>query len=170
MKFWLKFYDSILNANESRKASGERNSYFMPVNSYNQPNAASSDTGGGMSTNIYAGAIFDLKDNEALLVEAKVFIDPIYFGIHLGNQWGESPDYVNFQSSLNGYQTYVGEDGIQRWVIAHEDPGIQNWVDTTGLKRGFIANRWAYTVRPESSKWPQITSKLIPLKEGLVLG
>ena len=52
---------------------------------------------------------------------------------------GESPDYANFQSSLNGYQTYVGEDGIQRWIISQEDPGIQNGVDTTGLKRGFIA-------------------------------
>ena len=73
---------------KTRGVSAEGHRYFMPVNSYNQPIAASSDTGGRMRTNIYVGAIFDLKKGDALLVEAKVFIYPIYFGIHLGNQWG----------------------------------------------------------------------------------
>ena len=41
--------------------------YFMPVNGYNQPNAASSDTGGGMSTNIYAGGLFDLEGGRGAL-------------------------------------------------------------------------------------------------------
>ena len=29
-----------------------------------------------------------------------------------------------------------------RFVIAHEDPGVANWLDTTGLRRGYILLRY----------------------------
>jgi hypothetical protein len=160
MRFWLHFYDVLLNSlgNHDDEEAGR---YFMPVNGYNQPNAASSDTGGGMSTNIYAGGIYDLGQDEALYVEARFSGNPVYAGIHLGNLWGESPDYANHQSSLNAHQAYLGGDGVQRWVVAHRDPGIQNWIDTTGLPRGFVTNRWAYSELPDEADWPTITAKKI---------
>ena len=43
---------------------------------------------------------------------------------------------------------YVGDDGMQRWVVAHRDPGVQNWIDTTGVPRGFLSHRWAYAELP----------------------
>ena len=46
MRFWLEFYDVVLNCNGTHPADGGR--YFMPVNAYNEPNAASGDTGGGI--------------------------------------------------------------------------------------------------------------------------
>jgi hypothetical protein len=84
---------------------------------------------------------------------------------HLGNLWGESPDYANHQSSLNLLQMYMGEDGIQRWVVAHRDPGVQNWVDTTGLPRGYLSHRWAYSELPDKSDWPKISAKKICFDE-----
>jgi len=42
----------------------------MPRNDFNTPNAASGATGGGMSTNIYAGGVYELGPDEALLVES----------------------------------------------------------------------------------------------------
>jgi hypothetical protein len=54
-----------------------------------------------MSTNIYAGDIFDLADDEALYIEATFTGKPVYVSLNLGNLWGESPDYANHQSSLN---------------------------------------------------------------------
>ncbi|MEN8161541.1 MAG: hypothetical protein ABFS41_15840, partial [Myxococcota bacterium] len=158
MKFWLEFYDRLLNVNGTQTGDGR---YFMPVNGYNRPNAASSDTGGGMSTNIYAGGLFDLAEEEALYVEATFHGEPVYTSMHLGNLWGESPDYANHQSSLNAYQTYMGADGVQRWVVAHRDPGVQNWVDTTGLPRGFLSHRWAYSKLPPESEWPTITARKV---------
>lgn len=162
MRFWLEFYEVILNANETQEPGGR---YFMPVNSYNEPNAASGDTGGGMSTNIYAGGIFDLAEDEALYVEATYTGTPVYTSMHLGNLWGESPDYANHQSSLNLHQMYVGADGAQRWVVAHRDPGVQNWIDTTGLPRGFLSHRWAYSELPAASDWPKIKARKIRFDE-----
>ena len=109
MRFWLEFYDVVLNVKQTHEHDGRP--YFMPINAYNTPNAASSDTGGGMSTNIYAGGIFDLKEDEALYIEATFTGEPVYTSIHLGNLWGESPDYATAQSSLNHHQMYMGEDG-----------------------------------------------------------
>jgi hypothetical protein len=162
MKFWLEFYDQLLNVNGTRSGDGR---YFMPVNGYNQPNAASSDTGGGMSTNIYAGGIYDLAEDEALYVEATFQGEPVYTSMHLGNLWGESPDYANHQSSLNDYQMYRGKDGVQRWVVAHRDPGVQNWIDTTGLPRGFLSHRWAYSKLPPESEWPTISARKVRFDE-----
>ncbi len=162
MHFWLAFYDRILNSQGRHQEEGR---YFMPVNGYNRPNAASGDTGGGMSTNIYAGGIFDLADDEALYIEARYSGEPVYSSLHLSNLWGESPDYANHQSSLNGFQMFIGADGVQRWVVAHRDPGLPNWVDTTGLRRGYLSNRWAYTTLPDEENWPTITARKLPFAE-----
>lgn len=158
MHFWLAFYDRILNCNGTHEEGGR---YFMPVNGYNRPNAASGDTGGGMSTNIYAGGIFDLGEDEALYIEARYSGEPVYTSLHLGNLWGESPDYANHQSSLNGFQMHFGEDGVQRWVVAHRDPGVPNWIDTTGLPRGYLSNRWAYSELPPEDQWPVIQARKV---------
>lgn len=163
MHFWMHFYDAVLNVHGTHPADGGR--YFMPVNEYNKPNGASGDTGGGMSTNVYAGGIYDLEPDEALYVEASYTGTPVYTSMHLGNMWGESPDYANHQSSLNLHQMYIGADGKQRWLVAHRDPGVQNWIDTTGLPKGFLSHRWAYSELPEEKDWPKISATKIKLSE-----
>lgn len=164
MHFWLNFYDKVLNCKGSH-GNPEDGKYFFPVNGYNQPNAASSETGGGMSSNIYAGGIFKLDPDEALYIEANFTGTPNYVSFHLGNLWGESPDYGNHQSSLNLQQMYMGEDGVQRWVVAHRDPGVQNWLDTTGLPEGYLSHRWAYSVLPDEADWPTIRAQKIKFDE-----
>ena len=163
MRFWLEFYDVVLNCNQTHEHDGRP--YFMPVNAYNEPNGASSDTGGGMSTNIYAGGIYDLAEDEALYVEATFTGEPVYTSMHLGTLWGESPDYANHQSSLNHHQMYMGPDGVQRWVVAHRDPGVQNWIDTTGVPRGFLSHRWAYSELPAKDDWPRISARKLRFDE-----
>ncbi len=162
MRFWLHFYDVVLNCNGSHDNDGQ---YFMPINGYNQPNAASSDTGGGMSTNIYAGGIFDLAEDEALYVEATFTGNPVYSSMHLSNMWGESPDYANHQSSLNLHQMHIGADGKQRWVVAHNDPGVQNWIDSTGLPKGYLSHRWAYSELPPKAEWPTIFCRKVKFED-----
>ena len=75
--------------------------------------------------------------------------------------WGESPDYANHQSSLNLHQMQLGADGKQRWVVAHNDPGVQNWIDTTGLPKGYLSHRWAYSELPPKAEWPTIFCRKI---------
>jgi hypothetical protein len=164
MKFWLHFYDVVLNANGTHENT-QNSPYFMPVNGYNEVNVASSATGGGMSSNIYAGGLFELAADEALYIEATFTGEPVYVSFHLGNLWGESPDYANHQSSLNLLQMYMGEDGVQRWVVAHRDPGVRNWLDTTGLPKGYLSHRWAYSQLPDKQDWPTISAKKIRFDE-----
>jgi hypothetical protein len=134
----------------------------MPRNKFNQPNAASGATGGGQSTNIYAGGVYELEPDEALIVETRITVAPEYIGFHLASLWGESHDFANHQSSLNGSQMEIDDDGVLRWVVAHRDPGVPNWVDTTGHREGFLVPRWAYSQTPPKQDWPSIAAKKVP--------
>ena len=163
MHFWNEFYTVLLEVYGKRDGSdGER---FMPRNRFNAVNAASGATGGGQSTNLYAGGIFELEPHEALVVENRVPRTPEYMGFHLANLWGESLDYANHHTSLNGFQVEPDPDGVYRYVVAHQDPGVPNWLDTTGQREGFLTPRWAYTETPPQEDWPSITATKLPFDE-----
>jgi hypothetical protein len=91
-----------------------------------------------------------LAPDEALIIE----VDPpegLYWSYSLGNIWWETIDYGNHQSSLNGFQATVDDDGKVRVVVAHHDPGVANWLDTAGHSEGPIILR---CVRTETAPVP----------------
>jgi hypothetical protein len=67
-----------------------------------------------------------LAPDEALIIEVEP-PEGLYWSYSLGNIWWETIDYGNHQSSLNGFQAAVDDDGIVRVVVAHQDPGVANW-------------------------------------------
>lgn len=161
--FWNEFYAVVCEAYGDMNGDGQ---CFMPRNAFNNPNAASIATAGGMATNIYCGGIFELEADEALVLELHQPVEPVYIGFHLGNMWGESLDFANYQSSLNGLQAHRDPDNVLRYVVSHRDPGIANWVDTTGHPEGYMAVRWAYPVKPKENL-PWATAKKVKLAEVL---
>jgi hypothetical protein len=86
-------------------------------------------------------------------------------GFHLANLWGESLDFESYQSNLNGHSMEPDEDGVYRWVVAHRDPGVPNWVDTTGLPHGYLTIRWTYPEQPPREHWPTLAVKKIAVDE-----
>jgi hypothetical protein len=160
MKFWNEFYDVVLEAHGDRNGDGRT---FMPHNGLNEPARANLATGGGQCTNVYSGGMFDLGPDEALLIEVCIPVQPSYTGFHLGNLWGESLDYANHVTSLNGFQAEPDRDGMIRFVVAHTDPGVPNWVDTTGLPAGFMTMRWTYPEPPD--QLPKVNVSKLPLTE-----
>jgi len=86
-------------------------------------------------------------------------------GFHLANLWGESLDFANHQSSLNGFQVEPDPDGVLRYVVAHRDPGVPNWLDTTGHPEGFLTPRWSYSETPPEEEWPKISAKKLRFAE-----
>ena len=52
-----------------------------------------------------------------------------------------------------------------RLVVAHRDPGVPNWLDTTGHPEGFLTPRWAYSKTPPTDQWPSITAKKVRFDE-----
>ncbi|OMC55764.1 hypothetical protein A5747_11590 [Mycobacterium sp. IS-836] len=158
MRFWNEFYDVVLEAHGDKNGDGFT---LMPRNALNEPALANLAMGGGQSTNVYSGGVFDLEPDEALLVEVAVPVAPAYMGFHLSNLWGESLDYANHTSSLNGFQSEPGPDGTFRYVVAGTDPGVPNWLDTAGHRGGFLALRWTYSKAPPDL--PTATATKVPL-------
>jgi len=83
---------------------------------------------------------FDIKPDEALYIEIHD-LDAHYWGIQSSNLWNEVNDYIDHQSSLNGFQITEDEDGIVRIVVCATDPGAPNWIDTVGLAKGALLLR-----------------------------
>jgi hypothetical protein len=99
------------------------------------------DTTGQVAQSYYQG-LFDVPDGHALVLEAPIPGRCRYWSVQLTDLSYTSLDWVYHQSSLNGFQAEVDADGHFRAVISAADPGVANWLDTTGLERGTILGRW----------------------------
>ena len=86
-------------------------------------------------------AYFDSAEDEMLVVEVTP-PECEYWMIALHNHWMETLDYVHHQSTLNCHSAALKPDGSVRFVVAHSDPGMPNWLDTAGHHRGTVGVRW----------------------------
>ena len=166
--FWNAF--NTITLETYGKVSGipsihEGDEPFMPVNNMNPPNAMGLATGGGQSTNIYSGGVYQLGEEEALVIQCRLQEIPSFMGFHLSNLWGESLDFESYQSNLNLHQMEPDGEGIYRWVVSHCDPGVPNWVDTTGLDHGYLTIRWTYPTPPPKEDWPTLEVRKVLLEE-----
>jgi len=97
---------------------------------------------GALAGQFYYEGTYDLQDDEALIVEAKVPAVCGYRSIILTNAVYETTDWTNNHSSLNQDQSAADKDGVLRVVVSARDPGVPNWLDTAGYPIGLIQGRW----------------------------
>jgi hypothetical protein len=71
----------------------------------------------------------------------------------------QSYDFVNRQISLNRNQIEYEKDGSFKMVVAHEDPGVPNWLDTEGRGTGQIY--WRYVFPTQTPQ--RVKTKLVKL-------
>lgn len=90
----------------------------------------------------YYEGLFDLAPDEALILETTIPEQARYWSFLLSDPLFATIDWMNCQSSLNGHQARIDGDGRCRMVVAREDPGVPNWLDTGGYARGVIQVRW----------------------------
>lgn len=107
--------------------------------------SAPARTAGGSANIVYGDGWFKLADDEALVIESRVPHSPYWSLQYYTPGWFEAPDYAHRISSLNGAQVHIDSDGKVRWVIAHRDPGVQNWIDTGGRREGYLMYRWMWS-------------------------
>lgn len=89
----------------------------------------------------YSGGWFDdLGDDEVLVIEGKV-PDCRYLSIQLLTRFMESGDWEHHRVFLTDRDLKLDPDGSFRVHVAHRDPGVANWLDTTGVRSGNIAVR-----------------------------
>ena len=109
----------------------------LPVNTMVAPRL----TPGGLATQYSSVGHYDLRPDQALVITIPVSDAP-YLGFQLGSLWYISLDYINHQTSLNNTQAQADPDGKVRIVVADQNPGVTNWVETLNHRRGFLQFRW----------------------------
>jgi hypothetical protein len=123
------------------------------------PKEAFGGTAMGAQKHQSAGTCYyRVAPDDALLIEVPV-PRAKYWSIDLCNFWLESLDFANHQSSLNGHQAVVDDDGVFRAVVAHCDPGVANWLDPVGHAEGSMIYRWNL-----AEDTPIPTIRTIPLR------
>jgi hypothetical protein len=109
---------------------------------------------GGRDDQWYQEGCFSLAEGEVLVVEAHPSPACRSFSLSLTDPFFSTIDWANAQSSLNHHQV-AWHDRTLWAVVAGEDPGIHNWLDTTGHRLGVLQFRWlGGTEMPEVSVTP----------------
>ena len=117
--------------------------YQEPVNTLTVPKP----TPGGLASQRSSIGHYELADDEAMIVTVPVCEDCSYQAIQVGSDWYASTDYETHQTSLTKAQSAVDPDGVLRYVISAQNPGIANWLETTGHRTGPIMLRWQRLTR-----------------------
>ena len=116
--------------------------------------------GAGGDPNIcYYHSYWSLGPEEALVIEVTP-PECDSWNFQLDNHWMESLDYRYFRIHVNSKTAAYRDDGSVRIVVAHEDPGVPNWIQTVGHERGTMCFRW---VRAEEH--PQPRTRVVPLRD-----
>ena len=79
-----------------------------------------------------------------------------YWNIEFTNPWWETNDYRYRHTGINGHTAVLEESGELIAVVAHEDPGVPNWLDPSGHTEGMIGRRWMF-----AASAPQIECTLV---------
>jgi hypothetical protein len=123
-------------------------------------------TPGGLTTQFSSAGHYDLDDDQVMVVTVPAASREVapYQGIQLGSMWYVSLDYISHQTSLTADQARIDPDGRMRFVISERDPGVANWLERTGHRRGYVQIRWQRLSRelgPEDG--PQV--EVMPLAD-----
>ncbi len=95
-----------------------------------------------------------LAADEALILEFDDD-DGFWMFTNMGIFWN-SMDYLYRPVSYTPSRTAVDGDGRVRLVMAHEDPGYHNWIDTQGFEEGYLTYR-----NVQSRTFPPIETKVV---------
>ncbi|MCH2169940.1 DUF1214 domain-containing protein [Myxococcota bacterium] len=99
---------------------------------------------GGADDIRYGNDYYRLAEGDALIFEFDQ-PDARYWSVQLCNTWFVTQDYANRVTSINDRQAHIDADGRCRVVLAHRDPGVENWLDTEGATEGVLMYRYIWT-------------------------
>ncbi|TAL23528.1 MAG: hypothetical protein EPN99_04145, partial [Frankiales bacterium] len=95
---------------------------------------------GGDPEIFYLHGYWSLEPGQAWVIETQVPDCP-YWNFQLDNWWMESMDWDK-RITVNKHTARLEDDGRLVLVVAAEDPGWGNWIDTTGHGSGTALLRW----------------------------
>lgn len=122
---------------------------------------------GGLQSQMISFGRVVLADDEAFLVTV-TDANAAFRDIVLHDYWFNTiGDYSTHTSTLTAAQSASNPDGTATYVISVRDPGVHNWLDTTGLHAVLVAHRWQGlpTGRDEGLQAPAVRYELVKLAE-----
>jgi hypothetical protein len=116
----------------------------------------------------YSMAPFFIDSDQALVITGR-WPECRFGNVCLWNRFQQTLDYTRRSVSLNRAQTKLEEDGSFRMIIAHEDPGLPNWLDTEGNPFGLVF--WRFFLAEGDMEAPRASVvKLAELKDATASG
>jgi len=106
-----------------------------------EPYAAAAMRVGGDPKICYYHGFWRLAPDEALVIDSEVPDCP-YWNFQLANYWLESLDTVHRQVAVNQHGARYNANGSVTLVIAAEDRGVGNFIDTDSHRSGGMLLRW----------------------------
>ena len=145
--FWLNFRDHALAKNFGGQV--------------NVPGKVTPREGGW---GFAASGQFQIGPDEALVVTLDT-LGARYVGFQLTDPWAISAEYIRHQGSLNNQQAVPNADGTITYVIAARDPGVGNWLDTSGLTDGFFQIRWQKLTKTVDASGAVKSAKVVKIAD-----
>lgn len=97
---------------------------------------------GGDPNIYYYHSYFRLEEDEVLVIELDEVPACENWNFQLNNYWMESLEYRYVDIHINKHTANYAADGSVCILVAARDPGLANWLDTTGHREGTMAFRW----------------------------
>jgi len=108
----------------------------------------------------YWRCIYDYQPGEALIVETELPKKCKYWNVQINDGLWNQVEFAYRQSSLNAHQARLDSDGRFRAVMAFDDPGVPNWLDSGGHRRGMLVGRWH-----GADSYPMPTIRKVPFAD-----
>jgi hypothetical protein len=144
LETWMRMTDEVYNAVGF-------NHFWLPTEDVTRI--------GGNPLAAYVKMLYDLTPERAIIIESDI-PNVRYWSLQLSDFFYQTTDYRFHQSSINNKQAVIDADGKVRIVLSARDPGVPNWVDTSGSLRGFAQWRWYL-----SDRFPVPTTTLTSVVE-----
>jgi hypothetical protein len=114
---------------------------------------------GGDPNIAYLHLYWELAPDEALVLESPI-PECYFWNVQVDNWWWESLDYRYLPAHVNKTSARYRPDGSVRVVVAHENPGVKNYIGTAGHGSGTMLWRWI-----AAKAHPTPTCRVVKLSE-----
>ena len=94
----------------------------------------------GRAGHWYLAGRFDIAEDEALIISLSPG-ESRYWNLQTANEVFNTMDFMNHTTSVNDHQAEADSEGVYRIVVCAQDPGVPNWLDTTGHPKGWLWGR-----------------------------
>lgn len=118
----------------------------------------------GLSNQLGTKANIRLDDDKALVITTSGG-GALFRNAVLHDVFSMTMNYWSRTSSLNMTQMAADDDGRFTLVVAHEDPGVHNWLDTCGLNQLVFGHRWQSFPSGGAREAPSISARTVRFQD-----